>query len=586
MGFVLYLPIFSSFLSLFRKADKVIDINGYIPHSKNGKENVIPPSSRPTPPSTSLQSYVKKPLSQNNTTCTTSGIPRLSIKKPTAPACSVTAPKQPATLLKESQNRRTSAINCIFSSPLNKKRPPTHRKPTTQSHSKQPEALHVQKSESTLSTPEQISKKPRVKNASYDEPISVESPPINEFISSLPCESVKLCDSTSKHGNENPSPEKAAVNESAELRPPPTKSFTSSQTCKLSNVPVLKPSVSSIKDPLLEAENYFLKLEIEKLKEQLKNSRPKRFSVEEIKDNERKIIKFTGFPNYTLLKMFLEEFDNVNDIKYKLKWKVVNIPRHDQILLTLMKLRLNMSHTLLADMFACCEATVTNIFVTWVNVIHGYMFKGTMSQIPLREKNVACNPSQFSSFSNCRIVLDCTEIQVTVPPSLRDQKKVYSNYKHRTTFKGLVGVSPHGVVTYASSLYPGSTSDKEIVSHSKVLDQLEPGDLVLADKGFTIANILPAGVSLNIPPFLNTPQFTPAQVSRTKKIARARIVVERSIGRVKRYKILDKIPQEYFTYSTKIWQVCALLSNWRFPLIKEVKEKLDKMKNASNEEQA
>nr|CAI5822469.1 unnamed protein product [Callosobruchus analis] len=55
------------------------------------------------------------------------------------------------------------------------------------------------------------------------------------------------------------------------------------------------------------------------------------------------------------------------------------------------------------------------------------------------------------------------------------------------------------------------------------------GNLILADKGFLIADILPQGVSLSVPPVLTTPQFTPQQVVKTRTIARAKIHVERAI---------------------------------------------------------
>ena len=48
-------------------------------------------------------------------------------------------------------------------------------------------------------------------------------------------------------------------------------------------------------------------------------------------------------------------------------------------------------------------------------------------------------------------------------------------------------------------------SDREIVERSGILDlPFNEGDPVMADKGFTISDILPLGVSLNIPPFLGT----------------------------------------------------------------------------------
>ncbi|KAG5865771.1 hypothetical protein JTB14_004148 [Gonioctena quinquepunctata] len=86
--------------------------------------------------------------------------------------------------------------------------------------------------------------------------------------------------------------------------------------------------------------------------------------------------------------------------------------------------------------------------------------------------------------------------------SMGEQKVTYSSYKHRNTWKGLIGVAPNGVITYISGLYPGSTSDKKIVQHCGILDQLAAGDLILADKDFLIRDILPPGVMLNLPPFL------------------------------------------------------------------------------------
>lgn len=49
-----------------------------------------------------------------------------------------------------------------------------------------------------------------------------------------------------------------------------------------------------------------------------------------------------------------------------------------------------------------------------------------------------------------------------------------------------------------SSLYTGSISDKEITRVSGLLDLLEPGDTVMADKGFEIGDMLrEKGIGLN-----------------------------------------------------------------------------------------
>lgn len=141
------------------------------------------------------------------------------------------------------------------------------------------------------------------------------------------------------------------------------------------------------------------------------------------------------------------------------------------------------------------------------------------------------------------------------PGNMYKQRTTFSPYKHHNTCKGLVGVAPNGVITFCSELYPGSTSDKRIVVHSGILDQLVVGDLVLADKGFLIDDIFPYGVRLNIPPLLTTSQFTQAQIRRTELIARARVHVERSINKMKNFAILKYIPSEMLNFATEIFQV-------------------------------
>ena len=87
------------------------------------------------------------------------------------------------------------------------------------------------------------------------------------------------------------------------------------------------------------------------------------------------------------------------------------------------------------------------------------------------------------------------------------------------SFKVIVGVAPNAVITYVSMLYPGSISDKAIVLESGLLKHLIPVDMILADKGFLIQDIVPHRVSVNIPPFLNKRAFTESEARATKAMA-------------------------------------------------------------------
>lgn len=318
----------------------------------------------------------------------------------------------------------------------------------------------------------------------------------------------------------------------------------------------------------LQAENYFLRHEVEKLKTEVATMK-ETFSFKLIEGSDKLILLYTGLPNKEVFKL-LFEFCNKFEICYYSGWNVDCVSKENQLFMTLIKLRQNLLHEDLAVRFGVSTATVSNIILTWLHVLHEVLYEGLMANVPSLLKNQTCLPNCFSSFTSCRVIIDCTEVYTAIPTSMGKKQKLYSHYKHRSTLKGLVAVAPNGVVTFASSLYGGSTSDKMITKDCGLLNILNSGDLVLADKGFLISDILPEGVHVNIPPFLETPQFTPEQVLRTRSIARARIHVERAIGRIKGYSILDFVPQTLLPYASKVWQVCAALTNFQYPLLKEV----------------
>ena len=149
-------------------------------------------------------------------------------------------------------------------------------------------------------------------------------------------------------------------------------------------------------------------------------------------------------------------------------------------------------------------------------------------------------PEAFKeSYPTTRIIIDCTEIRCEMPSSLLINTELFSSYKNHQTFKALVGISPSGAITFISELYTGNISDREIVIRSGLLkQQFESGDTVMADKGFTIEDLLPLGVSLNIPPFLGgNSQMSAEEVVRTQTIASVRIHIERAINKIKNFRI-------------------------------------------------
>lgn len=289
------------------------------------------------------------------------------------------------------------------------------------------------------------------------------------------------------------------------------------------------------------------------------------------------MLLYTSFPG-DVFQILVAMLQRMSPFNYYSGWTVTCFSIEDQLLITLMKLRLNCKDLDLAVRFNTSRATISNVINTYISVLHEILYEGIFKTvgIPSQLKCKGSMPKSFEDFSSARIAMDATELVQDVPSDMNCQSLSYSNYKSRHTVKAVTCVAPNGALVFCSDLYPGSTSDAAIVEHCNLLEQMQPGDMILADKGFNIFDKLPAGVSLNIPPFLSSRgYFTKEEAELCFKIGRSRIHVERANERIKNYDVLNHIPAQYRHLSTKIFQVCCCLVNLQAPLLKEIADKYE-----------
>ena len=90
----------------------------------------------------------------------------------------------------------------------------------------------------------------------------------------------------------------------------------------------------------------------------------------------------------------------------------------------------------------------------------------------------------------------------------------------------------------------GRVSDKEITIQSGFLDKLDPGDVILADRGFLVKeDFAVRGAALIIPAFTKGHKQLPASdVDKSRAMSRVRVHVERIRGAVKRRFVILKGP--------------------------------------------
>ena len=136
-----------------------------------------------------------------------------------------------------------------------------------------------------------------------------------------------------------------------------------------------------------------------------------------------------------------------------------------------------------------------------------------------------------------------------------------------------------GVISFVSEAWGGRTSDKFLTENCGFLGKLLPGDLVLADRGFTIQEqVWFKHAEFNIPAFTKGKnQLDPIDIEKTRKIANVRIHVERVIGSLRqKYTILEStLPTDYLGCNKndtvplidRIIRVCSALVNLCPPIV-------------------
>jgi hypothetical protein len=145
----------------------------------------------------------------------------------------------------------------------------------------------------------------------------------------------------------------------------------------------------------------------------------------------------------------------------------------------------------LCTTFGISTGNGSNIFITWVLFLEREMefllnFSTLIHMEGLRRPKVYKDMKYY----HLRGIIDCTEFYIEKPSWPSSQRRTYSQYKSYNTVKLLVSLSPICHFNFVSKLFSGSISDKEIVRKSVFLDQIEPNDCIMADKGFNIQDLL------------------------------------------------------------------------------------------------
>ena len=253
---------------------------------------------------------------------------------------------------------------------------------------------------------------------------------------------------------------------------------------------------------------------IESLEKELADSKATVISLSKKLVNERQIqgpfteesmaeagddtIKFyTALPNFKILKA-------VYDHTYKTLSKdgITKLTAFQEFMCTMLKLRMNTPMEDLAYRFRISVTTVSRIFLKWLRKMDLRLQDLIIwpDRDVLQKTMPVCFQTSFGK--KVAVIIDCFEIFIDKPSNLSARASTWSNYKHHNTAKVLLGISPQGVVSFVSECWGGRVSDKYLTEHCGILKKLLPGDIVLADRGFDIAELVAMmQAQLHIPAF-------------------------------------------------------------------------------------
>ena len=217
-----------------------------------------------------------------------------------------------------------------------------------------------------------------------------------------------------------------------------------------------------------------------------------------------------------------------------------NLTLFQQFLVTIIKLRLNLCDQDLAYRFGVSQSTISKTFRKWINLMY-IRLKQTIKW-PSHEEVLKTMPSSFRrDFKRCICIMDCFEVFCERPSDLMARAQTYSQYKHHNTVKFLIAITPQGVVSFVSKGWGGRVSDKHLTENCGILNYLQPGDQILADRGFTVQDSVGLYCAeVKVPPFTKgKKQLSRLESDTACQLSCVRIHVERVIGSLRqKYTIL------------------------------------------------
>lgn len=236
-------------------------------------------------------------------------------------------------------------------------------------------------------------------------------------------------------------------------------------------------------------------------------------------------------------------------------------PRN-QILLTVIWLRVYPIQEVLAYLFGVSDTTVGRTIARVLPLLEA-SGRDTMRMPDPGRKRRRSLDALLADTPELAVVIDTFEQRVQRHHDRKTADAHYSGKKKQHTLKSQVAVDEEtGQIVDVAESVPGPTADIKLLAESNLLDRLPDGIGGLGDLAYVgIAKLHPQGLGAAPRRKPRGKDRPPEDVCYNRAFARRRIVVEHSIGRMRRYQALSQMDRHHRQQPTARTRAVAGLVN-------------------------
>jgi len=218
----------------------------------------------------------------------------------------------------------------------------------------------------------------------------------------------------------------------------------------------------------------------------------------------------------------------------------------DQLLLTVVWLRLYPTHEVLAYLFEVSDSTVSRVIARLLPLLE-QAGRDTMRLPDPGRKRRRSLPELLKDTPELAVVIDSFEQKVQRPKASAERDSWYSHKKRSHTLKSQIAVDEdNGRIVDVSASVTGRTHDLTLLKQSGLLDRLPEAVGGIGDLGYQgICELHSLAACPRKKPWGKDKPRPPEDVVYNRAFSQRRIVVENSINRLRRYQALSQTDRQH-----------------------------------------